>query len=628
VNFGGLLATVFIPNPDDAAPKLTGVSITAATDTGTDTTPITATAQQQFIALPSGETRSIRLTINGIPKELPPVTVGIADIKAVSAGAMDARATEGVAFPISRAIATSGVLEGGPLVLRSTSGERPGCVSVGGSLVCAQGIAQYGSERTGLHRTIQVAKDGDYRVRILVRPRPGPELDLLLEPLGSDAIRASASSRLVVDPVSRPQSLVDGSLETAWRAGMGDVRPEITLRWPIPREIRGVRLGVAGDLAASRPLTVTAVVNGLPTTGVVSTEGVLRFPTQIANEITLRFDNLSIVRSLDLRTGEFVPLPLGINEVGVLGAADLPRGPRPNDDVQVPCGIGPTLTIDGSTALESSVSLTVGEVLTDALVSAQACGSRVVSLSAGSHRVEVLSTAQFIVESVSLEPITAGSQRPALGVESPDVVTWEAAERVVEVPVAAFPRLLEVTENFNPGWVANVNGIALEPVRVDGWRQAWLVPPGTGGQAELRFAPDGGYRLGLMVGGLAVVMLVVMAAIRPRRLHIPAAPVGQAPMGLLLGGLGAVLLVTGPWGVLIGGAAMGLTGVVMLRYARPWLRPLVAGGALAVVAGIAALYPWPEKLTAPTWWGLALTALSAVAISVLVIPEQRQRKRA
>jgi arabinofuranan 3-O-arabinosyltransferase len=627
VNYEGLIVSFLVPNPDEAVDRLSDLSVTATTDTGTVTTPLAATSQPQFIALPRGRTNSIRLAIRGLPQDLPPVSLGIADVKAVPAGELSGTEASSVELPITRSVTTAGQLDGGPLVLRSTLGERAGCVAVAGSLVCAEGIVRYGPERTGLRRTVEVVKEGDYRVRILVRPRSGPALDELLEPLGTEAIRATASSRRVADPVSRPQSLVDGSLETAWRAASDDPQPEITLRWSTPREIRGVRLGVAGDLAASRPLTVTATVNGLPTTAVVDTEGVLRIPTQITDAITLRFDNVSIVRSLDPRTGEFAPLPLGINEISVLGATDLPKGPRPNDAVQVPCGIGPTLTIDGAPVLQSSVSVTVGEVLTDSIVATQSCGTRIINLPVGQHLVEVMSTPQFVVESVSLEPVDGPVTGNVTAVTSPVVEQWDAVDRIVDVPEASVPRLLEVTENFNQGWVASIDGGELQPVRVDGWRQAWLVPAGIGGQAELRFVPDRGYRLGLLAGALAVIGLILLAAIPPRRLHASSRAVGQLPGVLLAGGLVAVLLVTGPLGLLVAGVGAITVGVLASRSGVPWIRPATAGGAMLVAACIAALYPWPESLSGPAWVGILATAFSALAMGVLCVPDRQVGSR-
>lgn len=635
VSYNGLVASFWVPNRSDAIDRLTGLSVTATTDTGSVTTPIVATSQSQFIALPPGQTRSIRLAMKGIPQELPPVTVGIADLKAAPADGLIGGETpggigaDGVPLPISRTVVTAGLLDGGPLVLRSTLGERAGCVAVAGSLVCAEDIARYGSERTGLRRMVEVAREGDYRVRILVRPRSGPPLDDLLAPLGPDAIRATASSRLVADPVSRPQALVDGSLETTWRAASDDRQPEIMLRWSTPREIRGIRLGVAGDLAASRPLTVTVTVNGLPTTSVVDTEGVLRIPTQITDEVALRFDNVSIVRSFDTRTGQLDPLPLGINEISILGATDLAKGPRPNDAVQVPCGIGPTLTIDGVPALQSSVFVTVGEVLTDSVVPTQACGSRVINLSAGEHLVDVMSTPQFVVESVSLEPVGFPAVGASSAVTSPEVMQWDAVTRVVDVAESATPRMLEVTENFNEGWVAQIDGIALAPVRVDGWRQAWLVPAGVGGLAELRFAPDSGYRLGLLAGALAVVALIVLAAIPPRRRHRAVGPVRQPSAVILAGGLTAVLIVTGPLGLGVAVAGVVAVGIVTRQSRTTWVRPVGAGGAMVASTFVAALYPWPEKLSAPVWVGVVATAFSALALGVLSAPDRwpyRRRK--
>ena len=40
---------------------------------------------------------------------------------------------------------------------------------------------------------------------------------------------------------------------------------------------------------------------------------------------------------------------------------------------------------------------------------------------------------------------------------------------------------LVVNENFNPGWRAASAAARCGPVRLDGWKQAWLLPAGRPG---------------------------------------------------------------------------------------------------------------------------------------------------
>ncbi len=60
---------------------------------------------------------------------------------------------------------------------------------------------------------------------------------------------------------------------------------------------------------------------------------------------------------------------------------------------------------------------------------------------------------------------------------------------------------LVVNENFNAGWQASLGGARLRAVRIDGWKQAWLLPAGTAGTVTLTYAPDALYRDAIF-GGL------------------------------------------------------------------------------------------------------------------------------
>jgi arabinofuranan 3-O-arabinosyltransferase len=74
-----------------------------------------------------------------------------------------------------------------------------------------------------------------------------------------------------------------------------------------------------------------------------------------------------------------------------------------------------------------------------------------------------------------------------------------------------------VNENFNPGWQAVLNGQPLQPVRIDGWKQAWVLPAGTAGVVTLTYPPESVYR-DAVLGGLVALALVILAALAvPRR---------------------------------------------------------------------------------------------------------------
>jgi arabinofuranan 3-O-arabinosyltransferase len=430
--------------------------------------------------------------------------------------------------------------------------------------------------------------------------------------------RAEATSTLTSDPANRPQAAVDGVLATSWLAASGDTRPELSLSWGDPRRVRGVRLVLTPDLVARRPRRMTVTVNGRETTDIVSARGTLTVPAQEATSLKLRFDNADVVRSVDPTTGVPTVLPVGVNEVRILGAEDIVKGPGLTENVIVPCGLGPDLVIDGVSAAGTAITATARQVLTDDLVSATLCGGRVVSLDSGTHVIEAQSTREFIVEAVALEPVDseAATGIAAGALDEVDVVQWGPTERTVSIAAADDTRLLETTENFNDGWQAVIKDLPLTPVRVDGWRQAWIVPAGAGGVVSLAFGPQPWYLGGLVAGALAALALVGLA-LRGRRLassaeahEAPPEPQGYASVRawVLAGCALAVGAVLGGWaGVAACVIGVGL-GIALPRSVVACL--LAAGAAMA-----AAAMPWPARLDASAvlTGASALLALAAVA---------------
>jgi len=200
-------------------------------------------------------------------------------------------------------------------------------------------------------------------------------------------------------------------------------------------------------------------------------------------------------------------------------------------------------------------------------------------------------TGQFQVASLVMRP-NRPDPRPPAEVGVARIHSWGDSRRTVELP----PRpggaaLLAVAENFNRGWQATVGGQPLKPVRVDGWKQGWLVPAGTTGTATLTFTPQGRY-LGGLVAGLALAGLLLLAALvlllRPihgrRVLPVVTSPGSTGlPWTVVLVGLGLAL----------GGAVLAagmVTGAVRRRQA-PILGLLLVGAA-GVLGAAATTQTW------------------------------------
>lgn len=137
-----------------------------------------------------------------------------------------------------------------------------------------------------------------------------------------------------------------------------------------------------------------------------------------------------------------------------------------------------------------------------------ACGDPP-QLAAGTHRVSTDPTAAAPVDSLTLTG-SAWSPPPASSSRSMTIATWGPVHRVVRLgPGPA--TVVATTENFNTGWSASLGGRPLRSIRLDGWRQAWVVPGGGAAAVTLSFTPDHAYRGALALGVIGVVVLVLLA---------------------------------------------------------------------------------------------------------------------
>ncbi|MFC9996472.1 alpha-(1-_3)-arabinofuranosyltransferase family protein [Nocardia sp. NPDC127526] len=195
------------------------------------------------------------------------------------------------------------------------------------------------------------------------------------------------------------------------------------------------------------------------------------------------------------------------------------------------------------------------------------------------------------------------------------------------VRAAPGTRLLVLPLSTNVGWQAQTaDGTKLEPVVIDGWQQAWLLPPGADGAVTVSFPADRWYRLSIFGGLLLLIPLAVLAFRSARTPVRDADPTPRTWRSRTAGALGlaaATGLIAGPVGI-------GLTavGLVAARFRpRGWSRLLVgiAGAGTAISMAALSTGPWrsPEGYLGGSLW-VQLPALAAiVAVGLAALPTRR-----
>ena len=208
------------------------------------------------------------------------------------------------------------------------------------------------------------------------------------------------------------------------------------------------------------------------------------------NRLTIRFTPLAVPLQI---SGVTIPT------VPTLGTPSIP--------FRLACGLGPLVELNGR-AVPTRVSGTFADLLTGRPMQFTACSR--VRLAAGSNQLTEPATDAFSVRSVTLIRPVPGLASPATAAAAVRIVSWTPARRVLQVS-AATRSYLVVNENYNPGWQATLDGRPLPAVRLDGWKQGWVLPAGTSGQVLLTFLPNASYRDSI-VGGLAALAFIIVVA--------------------------------------------------------------------------------------------------------------------
>lgn len=499
------------------------------------------------------------------------------------------------------------------VLMRALRDARTGCTVVERSTRCVEDRARPSEEPIGFDRVVTLASPAAYVADVTALPRPGA--DLLVRLQQDLPISVTGSSTGVPDTRATGLAAADGVRTTTWTPSSTDTRPQLNLNWIGTRAIRGVRVVVGRGAPVRRPTVLELTWPGGTRTVALGRDGRASFAPVRTDRLAVRVTGAEDAFSID-QDGVRSQLPVGIGEIRLRG---LPLAPisLSRDARAWRCGSGPTLVVNG-VPLRTRLLASPAELFAMLPVPAEPCRDAPLGLRGGENTISVRGSDIAVPEAVLL-----GSRLGEAPVEPAEVSAASAVERRIEpVPGA---RVLVTRENANPGWRATQGGRPLASVVVDGWQQGWLVD-GSPEPVRATFAPDRGYRLGLLVGAALFVLLLALALLPARRW--PGAeltPVGPASIrpGVLLGTglLGAGLL--GGWvgaGCFVLAAAMATVARRSEHEVFPWLvgsLPLIAATAYFVrpwgsATGWAGALTWPHYLVM-----LAVSAVVAAGIDPL-----------
>ncbi|MET0417902.1 MAG: alpha-(1-_3)-arabinofuranosyltransferase, partial [Actinoplanes sp.] len=178
------------------------------------------------------------------------------------------------------------------------------CYFDAGRPYCSGSLAR-GSEDGGyLDRTAVAPLTTRYELKLRARPRPGPQLNALLDPGGAASVTTgiapsvAASSTGVPEPAARPGVVADGDAATTWYASDEDQNPWLRLSFLKPRQVNGIRIKLAEGVAASKVWKVTVLGDDGVRTGFLDDDGSLRFDRPMrTGTLTVLFADMLPARS-------------------------------------------------------------------------------------------------------------------------------------------------------------------------------------------------------------------------------------------------------------------------------------------------------------------------------------------
>jgi arabinofuranan 3-O-arabinosyltransferase len=614
--------TIRVAFADIAAvgPPVARVVVTTAAGRVADA--VRDTGDFQPLRVPAGPTKWLRITIAAFRHERrKPVSrqVGIKDI--VIPGVHPSRTIE------APDVKLAGGADPSAVVLAKAEPQPSGCMLTSVRWVCSPELIRPTEEQYGFDESFTVSRPEAAALSgtaVLTSPRL---IQAYAFP-GGHQPDVTASSAYTGDPEDQGYAAFDDNPLTAWISGPADAHPTLTIRWHGSLPVGTVTITRPPGVTSPLPVRITGS-GGQVRTGVVGRPGA-------AGSAAVTF---APMRTSSL-TLDFTPArpPVQITEVTIPGVRPLTSGGT--GPVTLPCGRGPDISVNGA-LIPTRAAGTFADLLDGQPLAFSACSG--VAVARGVNRVIEPSSDAFSVQSVALRAATAhlAAAGPAAGTPgTARVLAWTSSRRAVRVSATA-ASYLTVAENFNAGWQATLHGRVLQPVMLDGWEQAWMLPAGSVGTVSLSYLPEGPFRLSVF-GGLAALLVIMIIAWAPWRRRSragqpaavgrSAAPRSPEPAGL--GGAAATQPEAAPaasgrqngfseptwpaiWGIR---APAAVTGLVLVALAGLWIGGYPA--ALLVPAGTALFLAAAEsgtgsrfaRLLASPWLVAGLLAAASVCV--------------
>jgi len=457
-----------------------------------------------------------------------------------------------------------------------------------------------------ISREFTIPKNGEFKLLATASATKGQQL---LRWLGTTPnFSITSDSTWGENPKAGPRNLVDRDSTTHWRSG-NDITEAggsalIDMKWNEPRTVSSLALVRGADEAM--PQNVVVYAGNDARSAAVAADGTVAFEPVTTDSLSIRINYAPI--PIEDKTSSRV---IGFGSIDSSSLTDLYPGPVNRSAPYVAdCAAGPNVAI-GSTSVSYSIATTAGALIDGTAFNLSPCGDDRRDLSAGATLLNTSSGTSL----ATINQLVLGNS-PTMGppAETPRsfaVTNWGTNDRTVTVASGA-EGLLVVNEAFNEGWEATLNGTKLTSLKIDGWRQAFIVPEGDGGTVDLRFAPDRIFKLGTIFGLFTLLAVFVMALWPDRKKrHLQALNEGQPTKALLV----SVVAIGAVWCTGIG--AVLLLPVWWLRnHRRSLLAPIAflsmsAAGVLVVLGK--RIVDYPSNL-----WGAASYPVSALAAAAFL----------
>ncbi|KRE27465.1 hypothetical protein ASG82_13725 [Mycobacterium sp. Soil538] len=600
-----------------------------STVTGTSTVRFDEPGKPVTVALPYGESPWVRITAVATDDGSPGVQFGITDLSVTQYDA------NGFAHPVNlrHTVEVPGPPPGSAVAQWDLGAEllgRPGCAAGPTGVRCAAAMALASEEPVNLSRTLTVPNATDVTPTVWVRARQGPNLaDLIAQP---NTTRAGGDADLI-DVLGSAYAATDGDPDTAWTAPQRVVAPQtpatLVLKLPSPHMVSALRVTPSESALPAHPTMIAIDLGDGPQVRRL-TDGTetLRIKPRLTDTITVSLLDWHDV--IDRTALGFDQLkPPGLAELVALDPRGVPidaadAAANRARTVTLDCGRGPIIAVAGQ-FIPTSVRTTVGDLLDNKPIPARPCRSEPITLPAGQQELVISPGAALVVDGVALTTPAESRVRSAT-TESVGTPLWRNDRREVDVAPSDAARVLVVPESINPGWSARgEDGAVLRAVTVNGWQQGWLLPAGTRGTVTLAFTANTAYRVGL-VGGLALLPLLLVLAFAPARRRDPLPPARPWAANLVAVGVAATLaatVISGPVGAALSASAFGARHLLRRREKLCETITVVgAAGGLILAGAVLSQNPWRsvDGYVGHSPWVQLLALVSVVAVAVSAVP--------